>query len=374
MSNSKPHASILFVAVILACAQSARADEAADPYAPGRAIVGDIGRITAPNGVQDSFAAELGGTKQWVTVRGSDRDNPLLLYIHGGPAAPETPVAWAFQRPWEDFFTVVQWDQRAAGKSYRLNSPAKVAPTLSVDRYVDDAIELILLLRKKYEKQKIILVGHSWGTIIGLSVAMKRPHLLHAYVGVGSVINFRENERAGFEWTLAQAIEDGNEVAVKELEAIEPYPGSGDFDPEKTGVERKWSIHYGALSAYRDNAEYYFHAPRLSPEYTPRDIEAWGAGSALTIKTLFPKLATVSFDDVHRLETPIFLFVGRHDYTTPSSLAVEWLAQLRAPKKGVVWFENSAHLVPIEQPGRMLWALLTRVRPIAEQAGDGEKL
>ena len=102
-----------------------------------------------PNGVQETFEAVLGGARQVVNVRGADRGNPILIYIHGGPGAVEMPFGWAFQRPWEDFFTVVQWDQRGAGRSYPLNDPKTLTPTLTIDRYRDDTIELIELLRKK---------------------------------------------------------------------------------------------------------------------------------------------------------------------------------------------------------------------------------
>jgi proline iminopeptidase len=117
------------------------------PYAPARAIVADIGKIVTPNGVQETFEATLGGARQVVNVRGSDKDNPILVFVHGGPGAVEMPFAWAFQRPWEDVFTVVQYDQRGAGRSYPLNDPAKLAPTMTPERYRDDAIELIELLK-----------------------------------------------------------------------------------------------------------------------------------------------------------------------------------------------------------------------------------
>ena len=108
----------------------AQTPETADIYAPGRAIVADLDRIVTPNGVQETFEAVLGGARQVVNVRGADRGNPILIYIHGGPGAVEMPFGWAFQRPWEDFFTVVQWDQRGAGRSYPLNDPKTLAATL----------------------------------------------------------------------------------------------------------------------------------------------------------------------------------------------------------------------------------------------------
>lgn len=346
---------------------------AEDPYQPGRAIVADIGRIVTPKGVQEIFDVVLGGARQVVSVRGADRTNPLLIFIHGGPGAVEMPMAWTFQRPWEDYFTVVQWDQRGAGKSYPLNEPKTLAPTLKPERYRDDAIELIEQLTKKYGQKKVFLLGHSWGSIVGLSVAAKRPDLLHAYIGVGQVIDFRENERVGYAQTLELARKDGNTEAVRELEALKPYPGPGNFDVGKMTTERKWSIHYGGLAAGRQDADFYFHAPRISPDYSPADRKAWDEGSGFTIATMFPQLASVTFAAVRKLDVPVAFFLGRHDLTTPPSIAADWLARLDAPKKSAVWFEHSAHLPMIEEPGRTFVALLA-LRPLATGKGKGEPI
>lgn len=357
---------LLFVLLLAVGGPSlAQTGPADDPNAAGRAIVADIQRVVTPNGVQETFEATLGGARQVVNVRGADRRNPILIFVHGGPAAVEMPIAWAFQRPWEDYFTVVQWDQRGAGRSFLLNEPNALASTLKPGRYRDDTIELIDLLRKRYGKRKVLLLGHSWGSIVGIMVAAKRPDLLHAYIGVGQVIDFRENEREGFAWTLARARAHGNKEAVRELEALQPYPGPGAFDLKKLGTERKWNIHYGGLAANRDNADFYFRAPRLSPEYTAADRKAWDDGSAFTMKTMFPQLADISFTKLDRISIPVFMFLGRQDYTTPSPIAARWLKRLKAPHKEAIWFEHSAHLPFIEEPGRTFEALLTRVRPLA---------
>lgn len=339
----------------------------ADPYAPGRAIVADIQKLVGPDAVDETFTATLGGAKQVVNVRGADRANPILLYVHGGPGAVEMPIGWSFQRPWEDVFTVVQWDQRGAGRSYRLESEATLAPTLSPDRYRDDAIELTELLRTKYGKRKIILLGHSWGSVVGLMVAAKRPDLLYAYVGVGQLINFRENERVGYAWTLAEAKRRGDAAAVKALEGIAPYPGTGPLDVAKTGIERDINVRYGGLAWRRHGGDFYFHTGRLSPLYTTEDRQAWDAGSAFTMTTMWPKLADIDFLPLKRVDVPIVFLLGRHDTTTPSEIADRWLAAVRAPTKRIVWFENSAHLPIVEEPGRTLMALVDQVRPLAEE-------
>lgn len=337
-----------------------------DPYAAGKAVVAELNRIVTPKGVDETFQVELGGAKQMVNVRGADRDNPILVVIHGGPAAVDMPIAWAWQRPWEDSFTVVQYDQRGAGRSYLLNDPKALAPTLTPERYRDDAIELIELLRRKYGQRKILLIGHSWGSIVGMMVAAKRPDLLYAYVGVGQVIDFRENERDGYAWTLAEARRRKDADAIRELEAIAPYPAPGQFDLATLEVERKWNVRYGGLAYGREDADFYFRPARLSPLYTPADRKAWDDGSAFTMKTVWPQLADINFTNIKRLDVPVLMFLGRHDTTTPSPIAERWLKAVRAPRKTVVWFENSAHLPMTEEPGNFFAALLERVRPLAK--------
>lgn len=344
---------------------------AEDPYAPGREVIAGLRHIVTPNGVEETFVAELGGARQVVNVRGADRSNPILLFVHGGPGAAELPYAWSFQRPWEDFFTVVQWDQRGAGRSYALNDPQTIAPTMTLDRYVDDTIALIGQLRQRYGKRKVILVGHSWGSFVGLNVAQRRPDLLHAYVGMGQLIDWQANERVQMEWTLAEARRRGDAEAIRELESIQPYPEPGRIDPDKIDVLRKWSRSYGALAAYRGDMQFYFSIPRLSPDYTPEDRRAANQGSALAIQTLIPQMGNLSAGNIRRLEVPTIFLLGRHDYTVVAPIAADWFDRLQAPSKHLVWLEHSAHLMMVEEPGRTLAALLRHVRPIAVAAGDG---
>ena len=359
------HRSILLLLSLLCSAAAFAQTPDTDAYAPGRKVVAELQRIVTPNGVQDDFEAVLGGASQAVSVRGADRDNPILLFVHGGPGSVEMPMAWSFQRPWEDYFTVVQWDQRGAGKSYPLNDPKTLAPTMTLERYRDDAIALIELLCRKYGKRRIVLMGHSWGSAVGLAVAAKRPDLLHAYVGMGQAISFRDNERVGLAWTIQRARREGNAQALRELEALRPYPDHGPFTIDKADAWRKWSIGWGALAAYRPDADFYFDSTRLSPEYTPADRKAWSEGSAFSVTTLWPKLADVSFQTLRRLDVPVVFFLGRHDYTVPAPIAAEWMERLQAPKKQLVWFEHSAHLPMVEEPGRVFAALLEHVRPLA---------
>jgi proline iminopeptidase len=371
MEHHMLRALLVLVFAALALTASAQSQPDADVYAPGRDILAGIGKIVTPNGVQETLEVTLGGARQIVNVRGADRANPIIVFIHGGPGAVEMPFAWTFQKPWEDFFTVVQWDQRGAGRSYPLNDPTALAATLTIDRYRDDTIELIELLCRKYGQRKVILIGHSWGSVVGLSVALKRPDLLYAYVGMGQYIDPLLGERAGFAWTLEQARRDANAQAMRELNALQPYPGA--FEIERIDAERKWAVHYGALFAGRDDGQFYFNTARLSPEYSPADRKAWGEGSAYTVKIVEPRLTAITFKNVHKIDCPVFMFLGRHDWLVPSTITEAWFDELRAPKKGKIWFENSAHMMMFEEPGRVFASLLEQVRPLSADGGAGSR-
>ena len=181
-------------------------------------------------------------------------------------------------------------------------------------------------------------------------------------------IDPQASERASYAWTLEQARKDNNAQAVKELEALQPYPGN--FAIEKIDGERKWVVHYGGLFYRHQDGDFYFHLARISPEYTPADRQAWGDGSAYTVKIVMPQLAVVSFARLDRSDCPVFMFEGRHDEVVPSMITAAWLDKLKAPTKAIVWFENSAHMMMIEEPGQVLAALLRFVRPCGN---PGEK-
>jgi pimeloyl-ACP methyl ester carboxylesterase len=333
-----------------------------------RAAVADLEKIAAPGGVQDSYKTRIGGIDQWLNVRGQDKGNPMILFVHGGPASPITPTMWQFQRPIEEYFTVANYDQRGAGKTYGETDPQAVGDTIRIERYVDDAIEVAEHLRQRYGKKKLVLVGHSWGTIVGMKAALKRPDLFYAYVGIGQVISTRENERISFEYAMARAKAESNQEALRDLASIAPYPGSQPITRERIIVARKWPQYYGGLSAFRSNSGYFFDGPLLSPEYDRKQVRDIDQGSLLTLGRVLPEFVQVDFTGVKRFPIPVVMFLGRHDYTTPTAPTEAWLAQVKAPSKKAVWFERSAHMIPWEEPGKTLVSLLTYVKPLMQEA------
>lgn len=337
------------------------------PCVRARAGIEDLTRILAPEGVQETYKASIGGIEQWINVRGQDRANPMILFVHGGPASPSMPTTWQWQRPIEEYFTVAHYDQRGVGKTLRANDRDAVAATLNIERFVDDAIEVAEHLRAKYHKDKLIIVGHSWGTVVSTRAVLKRPDLFYAYVGIGQIANMRENERISYNFGVEQAKQHNNTEALKEMATIAPYPGDQPITRERIIIARKWPQYYGGLSAYRSESTYFFRAPMLSPEYDQADWEAIDQGNVLTLGALLQEWTQVDFSNIRQFPIPVVMFLGRHDYTTPTEPVVKWMAQLKAPYKQSVWFEHSAHMMQWEEPGKMLVSLLTYVRPLAEK-------
>jgi pimeloyl-ACP methyl ester carboxylesterase len=357
---------ILF-AFLATATSSASAQQCPDvtPYLKARETIQDLGRIVAPNGIQEAYKTPIGGLDHWINVRGQDKSNPIIVFVHGGPASPLIPTLWQFQRPLEEYFTVVNFDQRGAGKTYGEDHSEALGATLHIPRYIDDAIGIAEYVRRRYDKRRVILMGHSWGTVVALGAAVKRPDLFYAYVGIGQVINTRDNERISFEFGLQQAKMHGNAAAIEELESIAPYPGERPITRERIIIARKWPQFYGGLTAFREESRYFYRAALLSPEYSAADVCAIDQGNVFTLGRVLPEFLNVDYQSVRSLPIPVVMFMGRHDYTTPSQPTADWLAKVSAPAKQGVWFERSSHMIPWEEPGKMLISLVQYVRPLA---------
>jgi pimeloyl-ACP methyl ester carboxylesterase len=328
-------------------------------------------RILTPNGIEEHKMIKIGGIDQWISIRGVDRRNPVLLLVHGGPGYVEMPMSWWYARGWEEYFTVVQWDQRGAGKTYLLNNPADVAPTLTMERMVADTEEVTDWLRREFGKKKIFIVGHSWGSYLGFQMATRHPDWLHAYIGVGQLSNGPESERRGWKLTRAAAERAGNKEAVAQLDAVAPYFSAGRKSTlADVFAERKWLGFYGGAMAYRTNTSADGGLAELSPDYTDDEIAHIWDGNGFSEEHLLLNVINVDLTSVRKLDCPFLLFEGRHDLNVNSELAAEWFEKINAPEKHLVWFEHSAHMPMTEEPGKFLVSLVRYARPIAEKAGD----
>jgi proline iminopeptidase len=334
-------------------------------------IIAEARRIVTPLGIERLEKVRIGGIDQWVSIRGKDRRNPVLLHVHGGPGYISIPMSWWFSRDWEEYFTVVQWDQRGAGKTYLLTDPAKIAPTLTLKRMVADAEEMVLWAQNTLGQKKIFLSGHSWGSYLGLDIAKRHPEWLHAYIGVGQMTNMPESERRGWKYAMEAARRTGNVDAVSQLESIAPYPSPGGLIPlANIYTQRRWVEFYGGTMAYREGNKAEGDLAELSPDYTDLEVSHIWEGNTFGERYLLPEALGLDLSGIRKLSCPLLVFAGRHDFNVNSQLAEEWVASVDAPAKHFVWFENSAHLPMTEEPGKYLLSLVHLARPIAERAAD----
>lgn len=336
-------------------------------------IIAEARKIVTPNGIERLETVRIGGIDQWVSVRGKDRRNPVLLHIHGGPGYVSIPMSWWFSRDWEEYFTVVQWDQRAAGKTYLLSNPASIAPTLTQERMIADAGEIAAWARRELGQDKIFVSGHSYGSYLGLELAVRHPKWLHAYIGVGQMTNMPESERRGWAYAFEAADAAGNTKALRDLKSIAPYAAPGRLIPlQDIYTQRRWVEFYGGTMAYRHGNQAEGNLADLSPDYTDPEIGHIWDGNGFAERYLLPVALSLNLASVSKLECPLLVFAGRHDFNVNSQLASDWFASVDAPSKQIVWFEHSAHLPMTEEP-KYLLALVNYARPIAKVIDDRDR-
>lgn len=312
-------------------------------------------QITTPDGIDTLETVTLGGTQQWIHLRGHDRANPVLLFLHGGPGSPEMAAGRAFGLEVEEHFTVVHWDQRASGKSRREKYDDA---SLTLAQYLSDTLELINHLRARFDQDKIYLVGHSWGSGLGVLAARDHPELLHAYVGIGQIVNMVENEHLSWEFTMEMARQEGNDEALRELEGLKP-PYTGNM--KELFIQRKWLTHFGG-AFYGITMDELGEIMWASPEYSVLDLVAFYRGSMDVPKKMWSEVGAIDFfTQAPKLDVPVYFFTGRHDYNAPFELAERYYETLEAPHKEMVWFENSGHFPNLAEADRYQTMLIEKV-------------
>lgn len=335
------------------------------PPVPSRdaitARLAELRKIHTPEGIEELIEVPVGGTTQWVSIRGKNRANPVILFIHGGPGTPMMPMTWAYQTPWEDFFTVVQWDQRGVGKNARTAERAALSPTLSFDRLVADGEEMVAWLRQRLGKDRIVVMGYSYGTAIGMALAQRRPEWLHAYVGVGQVSGSGEGYLYSKLLLLAKA--SGNATAVRELDSIAPYPRPG-VPVTSVLLTRKWARAFNGGWYGKPTFDLLFALPEWAPEYTQADLDAQLAATQWTTRTLGGGGKQPA--EISALRVPIIVIQGRNDLHTPHDPALDYFNHITAPHKRFITLERSAHAPMFEEPGLFLLALVNEVLPLTE--------
>jgi pimeloyl-ACP methyl ester carboxylesterase len=314
--------------------------------------------IHTTNGINESRYVRIGGIDQWIQIRGQDVSNPVVLLLNGGPGASWIRVTQAFL-PWEKYFTLVQWDQRGAGRTYAANRET-VAASMTMMQMTSDAIEVIDYLRTHLKKDKIILLGHSWGSILGIHVAQQRPNFLYCFVGTGQVASMPQLLQAAYVTFLEQARQADNMRGVHELEALgaPPYTNYQQYVTLFT-----WSGHE-RTAAMRLALKLPFGGFAV-PGYSLADHYNEMRGFGFSQRILCPIAWREDLPSVDRdFKVPIIFIEGSNDTLNPMADAKSYFDKISAPKKEFITIPGGSHFVLFEEPDVFLKEMLAHVQPL----------
>jgi pimeloyl-ACP methyl ester carboxylesterase len=320
--------------------------------------------------VDYKYKVEINNTKQWIFPSGASEDNPVILWLDGGPGGSEVGWVREYLGPLHEHFTVVCWDQRGTAKSYGAVRDRK---DMLVEDFVQDVIELSEYLGQRFNQEKIYLVGHSWGTIIGLMAVERRPDLFFAYIGAAQQINSIENDSIGWDMIHSGALAGGNTKLVKTLEEQgKPPYATIDEDGRVVGDGKKYYTLLSNLYRYSPHApaDAGFNSLKmfLAPEHTLKDRVNLVRGLMDGVHHIYPQLAFLDFEkDITKLEIPIFVVNARYDYTCVASITERWYQQLEAPVKDLLWLENSGHNGVYTEPDVFIDYMVNTVLPAARE-------
>jgi len=255
---------------------------------------------------------------------------------------------------------VVTWDQRGAGLSFSKDVPPE---TMTIEQFITDGHELVEYLKERFGAEKIYVMGHSWGTVIGTRLIDRYPEDFYAYVGIGQVVNKTENERISYEYVYGKAVESGNGKAIRELEEVGPpvngVYGDDPSDLDGLMIQRKWLTKLGGGLYNKTSYIPYYATYILSPEYSIFDSLNVLKGKNISLEQMLTQLLEVDlFSEIPSVDVPVYFFSGRHDYNTPFELVEEYYEALEAPKKELVWFEESAHYMIFAEPEKLAEELI----------------
>lgn len=308
-------------------------------------------------GISERSFIDLGGEKQYVEITGVSKTNPVVLFIHGGPGWPQTPHLRYFNSDLTKYVTVVAWEQSGCGQSYINNPNPK---KLSLNQIISDAHELTQILKKKFNKNKIYLMGFSWGSIPGLKLAEKYPEDYAAYFGITQVINLNRSINISRKWITKQAALKSDTATLRILKQLE----TGDTSICKRKLDC-FLTQYGLLNKYggalftKKGEEGIAKAETYYDDYKKYD---WFGAFLYSAYRLENDLFSTDLSGIKKIKIPVYFILGRHDWNLPTSITVEYSKKLIAPKKEIIWFENSGHEPLSEEASKFNQVIIDRVK------------
>jgi pimeloyl-ACP methyl ester carboxylesterase len=325
-----------------------------------------------PNSISEKIWVEINSVRQGMFVRSADAAHPALLFLHGGPAMPTYSLEQRYPTGLEQDFTVIWWEQRGAGLSFSSDIPPE---TMTVEQIIDDTVAVADYLRARFGKDKIYLMGHSWGSFIGIQAAAKAPDRFHAYVGVGQLTNQLASEQLAYEYMLGEYSAQGNARMARKLKTAS-FTMTVPLPPSYMAI-RDAAMHTLGIGTTRDMHSVIsgmFLPTWRNREYTLREkLNIWrGKWSVYSPQLWNEVLRTDITSAVPKLEIPVYFLHGKHDYTTSYALAKAYFQKLEAPLKGFYTYEGSAHSPVFEEPERTRLILRNDVLVGATNLSDAE--
>ncbi|MDR0270503.1 alpha/beta hydrolase [Paenibacillus sp.] len=308
----------------------------------------------------------IGGIEQYLFHSGTNLDNPVLLYLHGGPGSVECLFAHLFQDEIEKIFTIVHWDQRGAGKTLMRNKDKY--PT--IDLMLQDLFEVIQYLKQKYNKQKIVLLGRSWGSVLGMTFIKRYPDEVEYFIGVAQVISLLENERVGYNKLKERIFQAGDQKSLDKLEAIGEYPGEkliiDNHFLKKNSKIRKLQGKYNL--AGKIDLPIMFKVTK-SPIFKWSDMTALWKGLKANRHVLETFLADFDlFAEPADYQVPVYFVLGDQDWQAPYVIAEDFFAKIQAPRKQLFLLPGAGHRIMLDQT-ELFTDALTTIRNREENMG-----
>lgn len=282
--------------------------------------------------IDEQVSLKINGVLQYVSIRAERKNAPLLLYLHGGPGDAALPLVMKYNRALEKIYTVVIWEQRGAGKSYYQFQEA-----VTIDDFLQDLYELTKYLLDRFAQAALYLLGHSWGSVLGLRFIQLHPELVHTYIGCGQVVNMRKSCQEAYDFACRHA----GKKEWKRLQKIDCTYTADSWLKDLLFVTGQVVKHKGSL--YGQTNYQKLISPFLgSKYYTISDLIRRQKGSLQAIQYLWQELMQVNFEGQTRYQVPIILIEGRHDSHVSSALAKKYFDTIETKKK-FYWFEESCH-------------------------------
>lgn len=304
------------------------------------------------SGLSEKVWVDINGVRQGMFLQSKDTTHPVLLFLHGGPGMPTYFLNRSYPTGLEELFTVCWWEQRGSGLSYRPDIPPE---TMTLEQFIADTIEVTHYLRRRFGQDKIYLLGHSWGSYLGIQVAARVPELYHAYIGMAQMAFQLRSENAAYDYMLAQYRERGNRSMVRRMEKA-PVSMTGPL-PVLYMRLRDAAMHglgVGTTHDMKSVISGIFLPVMGFPGYSLREkINIW-RGKGFSRRNLWDRMLMADLAaEVPELELPVYFCHGIFDYTITYDQTREYFEKLRAPMKGFYTFEQSAHSPAYEEPERM---------------------